>query len=69
MLVGVNISDSWLNEASSVLSCKMGNVPFIYMGLFIGGDPMRLSFGTRFCVLSSLYYMVWKIGFFRLVAV
>jgi hypothetical protein len=24
LLVGVNISDSWLSEAASVLSCKLG---------------------------------------------
>ncbi|CAJ2672096.1 unnamed protein product [Trifolium pratense] len=44
MLVGVNISDSWLGEAASVLCCKVGKIPFLYLGLPIGGDPRRLSF-------------------------
>ncbi|CAJ2678325.1 unnamed protein product [Trifolium pratense] len=44
MLVGVNISDSWLSEAASVLCCKVGKIPFLYLGLQIGGDPRRLSF-------------------------
>ncbi|XP_045797669.1 uncharacterized protein LOC123891830 [Trifolium pratense] len=44
MLVGVNISDSWLGEAASVLRCKVGKIPFLYLGLQIGGDPRRLSF-------------------------
>jgi hypothetical protein len=44
MLVGVNVSDSWLNEASSVLRCRVGKVPFVYLGLSIGGDPRRLIF-------------------------
>jgi hypothetical protein len=44
MLVGVNISHSWLHEAASVLRCKVGNVPFLYLGLPVGGDPRRLSF-------------------------
>jgi len=44
LLVGINISDSWLNEAASVLGCKVGKVPFIYLGLPIGGNPQRLSF-------------------------
>ncbi|CAJ2641817.1 unnamed protein product [Trifolium pratense] len=44
MLVGVNISDSWLGEAASVLCCKVGKIPFLYLGLQIGGDPRRLSF-------------------------
>jgi hypothetical protein len=43
-LVGVNISDSWLSEAASVLGCKVGKIPFLYLGLSIGGDPRRLLF-------------------------
>jgi len=44
MLVGVNISDYWLNEAAAVLNCKVGKVPFKNLGLPIGGDPHRLVF-------------------------
>ncbi|MCI24845.1 RNA-directed DNA polymerase (Reverse transcriptase), partial [Trifolium medium] len=44
MLVGVNIPYSWLNEAASALSCKVGKIPFLYLGLPIGGDPRRFSF-------------------------
>jgi len=44
MLVGVNISESWLSELASVLWCKVGKVPFMYLGLSIGGDPRRLVF-------------------------
>ncbi|GAU11147.1 hypothetical protein TSUD_197710 [Trifolium subterraneum] len=33
MLVGVNILDSWLEEAASVLSCRVGKIPFLYLGL------------------------------------
>ncbi|MCH85039.1 cysteine-rich receptor-like protein kinase, partial [Trifolium medium] len=44
MLVGINIPDSWLGEAASALCCKVGNVPFLYLGLPIGGDPRRLGF-------------------------
>ncbi|KEH15328.1 hypothetical protein MTR_1350s0010, partial [Medicago truncatula] len=43
-LVGVNINASWLSEAASVLGCKVGKVPFLYLGLPIGGDPRRLLF-------------------------
>jgi len=43
-LVGVNIDASWLSEAASVLGCKVGKVPFLYLGLPIGGDPRRLLF-------------------------
>jgi len=44
MLVGINIADSWLQEAASILSCKIGTIPFMYLGLPIGGDARRLSF-------------------------
>jgi hypothetical protein len=44
ILVGVNITDSWLNEAASILICKVGKFPLLYLGLSIGGDPRRLSF-------------------------
>jgi hypothetical protein len=44
MLVGVNISDSWMHEAALALRCKVGKVPFLYLGLPIGGDPRRLGF-------------------------
>jgi hypothetical protein len=44
MLVGVNFSESWLHEAASALRCRVGKVPFLYLGLSIGGDPRRLGF-------------------------
>jgi hypothetical protein len=48
LLVGNNISDSWLYEAVTVLSCKVGKIPFMYLGLPIGGNPWRLKFlGTN----------------------
>lgn len=44
LLVGVNVVDSWLTEAASLLNCKVGSLPFTYLGLPIGGNPRRLSF-------------------------
>jgi hypothetical protein len=44
MLYGVNISDSWLHEAASVLHCKHGRLPFLYLGLPIYGDPRKIVF-------------------------
>jgi len=44
LLVGINIADSWLSEAASVLNCKVGKIPFVYLGLPIGGNSRRLSF-------------------------
>ncbi|KEH41360.1 hypothetical protein MTR_1g049220 [Medicago truncatula] len=47
LLVGINIGDSWLTEAASILNCKVGEIPFLYLGLSIGGDPRRGWFGER----------------------
>ncbi|GAU34276.1 hypothetical protein TSUD_321220 [Trifolium subterraneum] len=44
MLVGVNIPESWLGEAASALRCRVGKIPFIYLGLPVGEDPRRLVF-------------------------
>jgi len=44
MLTGVNVSDSWLSEAASVINCRRGSIPFGYLGLPIGGDARKLSF-------------------------
>ncbi|GAU46455.1 hypothetical protein TSUD_402220 [Trifolium subterraneum] len=44
MLFGVNVNDSWLHEAASVMNCKHGRLPFLYLGLPIGGDPRKLQF-------------------------
>lgn len=42
MLVEININDSWLNEAASILNFKIGRVPLMYLGLPIGGDTQQL---------------------------
>jgi hypothetical protein len=44
MLVGINISDSWLYEVAYALHCRVGKIPFLYLGLPIGGDPRRPGF-------------------------
>jgi hypothetical protein len=44
LLVGVNVPGSWLAEAAMVLNCKVGTIPFMYLGLPIGGNARRLAF-------------------------
>ncbi|GAU46442.1 hypothetical protein TSUD_402090 [Trifolium subterraneum] len=63
MLVGVNIHDSWLSETASALRCKVGKIPFIYLGLSVEGDPRCLGFWEP--VLSRLkkWLSGWKIRF------
>jgi hypothetical protein len=47
MLVGVNVTDSWLGEAASVLRCRVGKLPFLYLGLLLGVIRDVWLFGTR----------------------
>ncbi|GAU28790.1 hypothetical protein TSUD_357760 [Trifolium subterraneum] len=44
MLFGVNVNATWLHEAAVVLGCRHGQLPFLYLGLPIGGDPSKLCF-------------------------
>jgi len=46
LLVGINISDSWLSEATSVLSCKAGTIPFLYLGCLLWIILEHYRFGT-----------------------
>ena len=41
LLVGVNVNDSWLNEAATVLNCKIEKLLFIYLGLSVEANPKR----------------------------
>ena len=43
-LVGVNVPASWLSEAAMVLNCKIRTIPFVYLGLPIGGNARRVAF-------------------------
>ena len=44
LLVGVNVPGFWLAEEAMVLNCKVDYIPFMYLGLPIGGDVRRLAF-------------------------
>jgi hypothetical protein len=41
-LVGINIPNDFLQMASGFLNCRVGQVPFMYLGLPVGANP-RLS--------------------------
>ncbi|GAU44569.1 hypothetical protein TSUD_139420 [Trifolium subterraneum] len=63
MLVGVNIPESWLGEVVSVLRRKVGKVPFLYLGLPIGGDPRRLGFWEAVLARLKNRLSWWKSRF------
>lgn len=37
------MDNEWVKIAAPVLNCKVGNVPFRYLGLPVGENPERLS--------------------------
>ncbi|CAJ2671427.1 unnamed protein product [Trifolium pratense] len=41
-LIRINVEDSWLKDATSVLNCKVGSLPFSYLGIPIGADPRKI---------------------------
>ncbi|GAU45490.1 hypothetical protein TSUD_191100 [Trifolium subterraneum] len=51
-----------LIEAAFALHCKVGKIPFLYLGLPIGGDSRRLGF-WELSILTSL--SVYALSFFK----
>jgi hypothetical protein len=42
-VMGVNVSNDFIRLASVFLNCKVGSVPFKYLGLPVGANPRRAS--------------------------
>ncbi|XP_057251529.1 uncharacterized protein LOC130591734 [Beta vulgaris subsp. vulgaris] len=42
-LLGINVDDVWLKNAANLLLCKVGSLPFTYLGLPIGGNISRID--------------------------
>jgi hypothetical protein len=40
-LYGINVEDRFIDAASTFLSCKVGSLPFSYLGLPIGANPRK----------------------------
>ena len=42
-LFGINVKESWLEEAANSLQCKVGTLPFSYLGPPIGSNVSRIK--------------------------
>lgn len=60
LLVGVNVPGSWLLEASLVFNCKVGTIPFLYLGLPIGGNASQLVFWKPLLNRINTRLLGWK---------
>jgi hypothetical protein len=58
--VGVNIPESWLLDAASVLNYKLGCIPFLYLGLPIDGDERHLPFMSGLVDKIRCKLSLWK---------
>jgi len=63
LLTGVNLTASWLSEVALAMNCRVGALPFVYLGLPIGGHPRKLDFWKPIltCIHSRL--LNWKSKF------
>ena len=60
MLTSVNIPPTWLAEVASVLNCRTGSIPFVYLGLPIGGESRKLSFWKPLVDRIRAQLSVWN---------
>ncbi|WJX66076.1 hypothetical protein P8452_50669 [Trifolium repens] len=42
-VIGVNVSEDFLGMASQFLNCRVGAIPFKYLGLSVGANPRKMS--------------------------
>ncbi|XP_024640724.1 uncharacterized protein [Medicago truncatula] len=66
LLVGVNVHGSWLAEAATALNCKVGSIPFVYLGLPIGGNASRMEFWKPLINRINSRLSSWKSKFLSL---
>lgn len=66
LLTGVNVSESWLLEAIVVMNFRKGTIPFVYLGLPIGGDARRLEFWKPVLHRITTRFSNWNSKFLSL---
>jgi len=60
---GLGLDAIHLNNLSSILNCKHMKIPFLYLGLLIGGTQGRNIFGKQLSAKSEVGYQVGKVNF------
>jgi hypothetical protein len=60
LLVGVNVANSWLEEAFNVLYNRGGIVPFKYFGHLIGSNPCQIFFWNPLVEIVKSCLSWWK---------
>lgn len=59
-LIGINTSKLWIEQAAAALHCKIGDIPFTYLGLPIGGNASRIQLWEPIISKISQRLASWK---------
>lgn len=59
-LMGINLDNSWLDDAAMALQCKRGTLPFDYLGLPIGGSSSRIAAWDPIILRMEKKLASWK---------
>lgn len=59
-LHGINIDSSWLQTAADYLMCKVGGLPFSYLGLPMGGNSSNISLWSPIISRIEKKLATWK---------
>ena len=59
-ILGINISNNWLNVAAANLFCRVGSFPITYLGLPIGGIVSRLKLWDPLIERMNSKLATWK---------
>ncbi|XP_058775283.1 uncharacterized protein LOC131649540 [Vicia villosa] len=59
-LYGVNAGDWFMEAAASFLSCKVGSLPFKFLGVRVGYNPRKLSMWRDFILMFKKRLSFWK---------
>lgn len=59
-LMGLNVTDAWIDCVAKNLLCKKGSIPFTYLGLPIGGNSSRLSFWNPIIQRMEKKLSTWR---------
>ncbi|XP_058784820.1 uncharacterized protein LOC131659680 [Vicia villosa] len=59
-IYGINVGDWFLNAASSFLSCKVGSLPFKFLGVKVGGNPRNILMWKDLISFLRKRLAVWR---------
>ncbi|GKV40368.1 hypothetical protein SLEP1_g48023 [Rubroshorea leprosula] len=59
-LMGVNVEEDWLDKMACLLNCKIGCLPFKYLGVPVGGNHRRMELWKPLIDTFSKKLTTWK---------